>query len=116
VYAPQSSATPGESSFTPDLARCFLTVLSHRLSLSGFRSSPSPLSIGGLGSLGGGNLAGPGSAMVPVGGSGAGGVGSGRSGCSLTLLDLEGLSGMSGMNVPGSSWSLCSREGTLVGV
>jgi len=93
-----------------------LTVLSYHLSLSGFRSSPSPLNIGGLGSLGGGNLAGPGSAMVPVGGSGAGGGGSGRSGGSLALLDLEGLSGVSGMNVPGSGWSLCSREGARVGV
>jgi len=72
--------------------------------------------MGGLGSLGGGNLAGPGSAIVPVGGSGAGGVGSGRSGCSLALLDLEGLSSVSGMNEPGSGWSLCSREGALVGV
>jgi len=86
------------------------------LSLSGFRSSPSPLNIGSVGSLGGGNLAGPGSAIVPVGGSGAGGGGSGHSGCSLVLLDLEGLSGLSGMNVPGSCCSLCSREGALVGV
>jgi len=82
--------------------------------MSGFRSSPSPLNIGGLGSLGGGSLAGPGSAMVPVGGSGAGG--SGRSGCSLPLLDLEGLSGVCGMKMPGSDCSLCSREGALVGV
>jgi len=102
--------------FSPDLARCFLTVLSHHLSLSGFRSSPSPLSIGGLGTLGGSNLAGPGSAIVPVSGSGSGGGGSGRSGCSLALLDLEGLSGMSGMNVPGSDCSLCCLEGIHVGV
>jgi len=86
------------------------------LSLSGFRSSPSPLNIGGLGSLGGGNLAGPGSAKLPVSGSGSGGSGCGRSGCSLALLDLEGLSGVSGMNVPGSCCSLCSRQGALVGV
>jgi len=72
--------------------------------------------MGGLGRLRGGNLAGPGSAMVPVGESGAGGGGSGRSGCSLALLDLEGLSGVSGMNVPGSGCSLSSREGALVGV
>jgi len=69
-----------------------------------------------LGTLGGGNLAGPGSAIVPIGGSGAGGGGSGRSGWSLALLDLEGLSGVSGTNVLGSGWSLCSREGTQVGV
>jgi len=72
--------------------------------------------MGGLGTLGEGNLAGPGSAIVPVSGSGAGGGGSGRSGCSLALLDLEGLSGVSGMNVPGSGYSRCSREGALVGV
>ena len=66
--------------------------------------------------MGGGNLAGPGSAMVPLGGSGAGGGGSGRSGGSLALLDLEGLSGVSGMNVPGSDCSLCFLEGALVGV
>jgi len=58
--------------------------------------------MGGLGTLGGGNLAGPQSAMVPVGGSGAGAGGSGRSGCSLAVRDLEGLSEVSGMNVPGS--------------
>jgi len=104
------------SSFSPDLARYFLTVLSHRLSLSGLRSSPSPLKKDGLGGLGGGNLAGPGSAMVRVGGSGSGGGGSGCSGGSLALLDLEGLSGVSGMNVPGSDCSLCSLEGALVGV
>jgi len=74
-------------------------------------SSTSPLHIGGLGSLGGGNLAGPGSAMVPLGGSGARGGGSGRSGGSLALLDLEGLSGLSGINVPGSCCSLCSEVG-----
>jgi len=66
--------------------------------------------------LGVGNLAGPGSAMVPVGGSGAGGGGSGRSGGSLALLDLEGPSGVSGMNVPGKDCSLCSLDGALVGV
>jgi len=71
--------------------------------------------MGGLGTLGGGNLVGPGSAMVPVGGSGAGGGGSGRSGCSLALVDLVGLSGVCGMNVPASCCSLCSREGSLVG-
>jgi len=70
----------------------------------------------GLGTLGGGNLAGPGSAMVPVGGSEAGGGGSGHSGGSLALLDLEGLSGVSGMKVPGSGCSICSLEGPLVGV
>ena len=59
-------------------------------------------------------MAGPGSAMVPVGGSGAGGGGSGCSGCSLALVDPEGLSGVSGMNVPGSGCSLCSLEGALV--
>jgi len=80
------------------------------------RSSRSPLNIGGLGTLGGGNLARARSAMVPVCGFGAGGGGSGRSGCSLALLDLEALSGASGMNVPGSGCSLCAREGTLVGV
>ena len=80
------------------------------------RSSPSPLNVGGLGTLEGGNLAGPGLAMVPVGGSGAGGGGSGHSGCSLGLLDLEGFSGVSEMNIPGSGCSLCSREGALVGV
>ena len=90
--------------------------MSHRLSLSGLRSSPSPLKQGGLGGFGGGNLAGPGSAMVLVGGSGAGGGGSGRSGGSLALLDLEGLSGVSGMNVLGSDCSLCFLEGALVGV
>jgi len=67
-------------------------------------------------SLGGGNLAGPGSAIVPVGGSGSGGGGSDRAGGSLALLDLEGLSGVSGMNVQGSDCSLCSLEGALVGV
>ena len=72
--------------------------------------------MGSLGTLGGGNRAGPGSAMVPVGGSGAGDSGSGHAGCSLALLDLEGLSGVSRMNVPGSGWSLCSGEGTLVNV
>jgi len=72
------------------------------------RSSPSPLKKGRLAGLGGGNLAGPGSAMVPVGGSGAGGDGSGCSGGALALQDLEGLSGVSGMNVPGSDCSLCS--------
>jgi len=86
------------------------------LSLSGFRSSPSPQNIGGLRSLGGGNLAGPGSAIVPVGGSGSGFGGSERSGGSLALLDLEGLSSVSGMNVPGIDCSLCSLEGALVGV
>ena len=86
------------------------------MSLSGLRSSPSPLKKDGLGGLGGGNLARHESPIVPVGGSGAGGGGSGRSGCSLTLLDLEGLSGVSGMNVPGSCCSLCSGEGPLVGV
>jgi len=83
-----------------------LTVLSDRWSLSSFRFSPSRLNIGGWGSLGGGNLAGPGSAMVPVGGPRAGGDGSGRSGWSLALLHLSGLSGQSGMNVLGSGWSL----------
>jgi len=72
--------------------------------------------MGGLGTLGGGNLAGPGSALVPLGVSGGGGGGSGRSGCSVALLDLEGPCGVSGMNAPGSGWSLCSREGTPVGV
>jgi len=72
--------------------------------------------MGGLGSLGGGNLAGPGSATVPIGGSGAGGGGSGYSRYSLALLDHECLSGVSWMNVPGSCCSLCSREGALVGV
>jgi len=72
--------------------------------------------MGGLGSLGGGNLARPGSAKVPVGGSGATGVGSVRSECSLVLRDLESLSGVSGINVPGSGWSLCSQERALVGV
>jgi len=72
--------------------------------------------MGGLRTIGGGNLARPGSAIVPVGESGAGDGGSGRSGCSRALLDLEGLSGVSGMNVPGSDCSVCSREGTLVGV
>jgi len=72
--------------------------------------------MGGLRSLGGGNLAGPGSAMVPVGGSRAEGVGSGRSGGSLALLDLEDLSGVSEINVPGSDCSLCSLEGALVSV
>jgi len=86
------------------------------LSLSGLRSSPLLLKKGGLGALGGGNLAGPGSVMVPVGGSGSGGGGSVRSGGSLALLDLEGLSGVSGMNVPGNCCSICSREGALVGV
>jgi len=62
------------------------------------------------------NLARPRSAMVPVGGPGAGGGGCGRSGGSLALLDLEGLSGVSGMNVLGSDCSLCSREGALVSV
>ena len=84
--------------------------------MSGLRSSPSPLKKGGLEGLGGGNLAGPGSAMVPVGGSGAGGGGSGCSRCSLALLDLEGLSGVSWINVPGSCWSLYSREGALVDI
>ena len=86
------------------------------MSLSGFRSSPSPLNIGGLGSLRGGNLAGPRSAIVPVSGSGSGGGGSGRSGGSLALLDLDGLSGVSGINVPGSDCSLGSLEGAPVGV
>jgi len=63
-----------------------------------------------------GNLAGPGSGIVPVGGSGAAGVGSGCSGCSLALLDLEALSSVSGMNVPCSGCSRCSGEGALVGV
>jgi len=72
--------------------------------------------MGGLGTLGGGNLAGPGSAIVPVGGSGSGGGGSGRSGGCLPFLDLECLSGVSGMHVPGSDCSLCSLEGALVGV
>jgi len=93
-----------------------LTVLSHRLSLSGLRSSPSPLKNGSLGGFEGGNLAGPWSAIVPVGWSGAGGGASGRSGCSLARLDLEGLSGVSGINVPGSCCPLYSREGALVGV
>jgi len=66
--------------------------------------------------LGGGNLAGPGSAIVPVGGSGSGGGGSGRSGGSLALLDPEGLPCVSGKNVPGSCCSLCSQEGALLGV
>jgi len=72
--------------------------------------------MGGLGTLGGGNLAGPGPAMVPVGKSGAGGGGSGCSGGSQALQDLEGLSGVSWMNVPGRDSFLCSRKGTLVGV
>ena len=72
--------------------------------------------MGGLGTLGKGNLAGPGSARVPAGVSGAGGGGFGRSGCSLALLDLEGPSGGSGMNLPGSCCSLCSRKGAQVGV
>jgi len=74
--------------------------------------------MGGLGTLGGGNLAGPGCAMVPVRGPGAGGGGSGHEGCSLALLNLEGLCGVSGMNVQvvGSGGSLCSQEGALVGV
>jgi len=93
-----------------------LTVPSHRLSLSGSRSSPSPVNIGGLGSLGRGSLAGPGSAMVPVGGSGAGGGGSRRSGGGLPLLNLEGLSGVSRMNVPSSDCALSSRKGALVHV
>ena len=66
--------------------------------------------------LGGGRLAGPGSAMVPVGGSGAGCGGSGRSGCSLALLDLEGRSGVSRMKVQGSCFWLSTRAGALVGV
>jgi len=102
--------------FSPDLARFFLTVRSNRLSLSGLRSSPSRRNIGGLGSFGGGNLAGPGSAMVLVGGSGSGGGGSGRSGGCLLLVDLEGLSGVSGMNVPSSDSSLCSLEDAVLGV
>jgi len=72
--------------------------------------------MGGLASLGGGNLAGPGSAMVPVGTSRAGGGASSHSGGTLALLDLAGLSGVSGMNVPGSGCSLRSLEGALVGV
>jgi len=70
----------------------------------------------GLGILGECNLAVPGSAMVPVSGSGSGGGGSGRSGGCLPLLDIEGLSGVSGMNVPGSDCSLSCLEGALVGV
>ena len=66
--------------------------------------------------MGGGNLAGPGSAIVLVSGSGSRGGGSGRSGGSLAFLDPEGLSGVTGMNVPASCCSLCSREGALVGV
>jgi len=54
--------------------------------------------------------------MLPVGRPGAGGGGSCESGCTLGLLHLEGLSGVSGMNVPGSSCSLCSQEGALVGL
>jgi len=69
--------------------------------------------MGGLRTLGGGNLAGPGSAMVPVDGSAAGGGGSGRSGGCLPFLGLESLSGVSGMNVPGTD---CSLESALVGV
>ena len=72
--------------------------------------------MGGLGTLGRGTLAGPESAMVPVGGSGASGGGSGRSQCSLALLDLQRRSGVSGMNVPGSGCSLYSRDRALVGV
>jgi len=72
--------------------------------------------MGGVGSLGGGNQAGPGSAMVPVSQSGAGDGGSGRSGGCLPLLDNESLSRVSGMNVPGSDCSLCSLDGALVGV
>ena len=86
------------------------------MSLSGLRSSPSPVKKGGLGGLGGGNLAGPGSGMVPVGESGGRGGGSCRSGCSLALQDLEGLSGATGMNILGSGWSLYSRKGALVGI
>ena len=78
-----------------------MAVLSHRLRLSGFGSSPSPLNIDGLGSLGGGNLAGPGSAMVHVGGCGTGGGGPGHSGGCLPFLGLEGYSGVSRMNVLG---------------
>jgi len=66
--------------------------------------------------LGSGNLAGPGSAMVPVSGSGSGGGGSDQSGGCLLLLDLEGLSGLSGMNVLDSDCSVCSLECALVGV
>ena len=104
-----------ESLFSRHLATYFLTVLSHRWSLSGLRSSPSPLNIGGLGSLGEGNLVGPGSAIMPVGVSGAGGNGSGHLGGCLLFLGLDSLSGVSGMNVPvsGSDCSLCSLEGTL---
>ena len=66
--------------------------------------------MGGLGTLGGGNLAGLGSAMVPVGGYGARSGGAGCSGGCLPFLGLKGLSGVSGMNVPGSDCSLCSLE------
>jgi len=58
--------------------------------------------MGGSGHFRGGHLAGPGSAIVPVGGSGAGGGGSCHSGGSLPFLGLEGLTGVSGMNVLGS--------------
>jgi len=88
-------------------------VQSHPLSMSGFRSSPSQLNIGDLQSLRGGNLAGPGSALVPVHPSGARGCESDCSGGCLLILGLEGLSGVSGMNVPGSD---CSLKGALVGV
>jgi len=65
--------------------------------------------MGGLWTLGGGILAGPWSAMVPVGGSEAEEGGSRHSGGSLALPDLEGFSSVSEMNVQGSGCSLCSR-------
>ena len=49
------------------------TDRSHRFSLSGLRSSPSPLTLAGAGILGGSILAGGGSAIVTVSGSGGGG-------------------------------------------
>jgi len=81
------------------------TDKSHRFSLSGLRSSPSPLNLAGAGILGGGILAGGGSATVAVSGSGGGGGGGpGRSGGCLP----RGLSALSSVseNAPGVVWSL----------
>ena len=102
VYMPYQSATSGVSSVIPDFARHFLMVLNHLCSLFGLRSSPSPENLGSSGSLGGGALAGPGSAIVS---SGAGGGGSGSSGGEVSFSGLLGLSELL-INVPGIECSI----------
>ena len=91
VCMPYQSATSGVSSVIPDFARVLLIFLNHLWSFFELRSSPSPENLGSFRGFGREGLAGPGSAIVFLGGRGGG---SGSSGGEISFLGLLVLSGL----------------------